>query len=92
MRNITLNEQEDAFLIHLTNNVLVLFYVAGFRPGRRGPLVSAKGPKTIDAQSGDSRWDGRQILQVRTNSLPSNKVPQIHESVRPKSRIAGVRN
>jgi hypothetical protein len=25
---------------------------AGFRPGGRGPFVSAKGPKTIDAPSG----------------------------------------
>ena len=30
----------------------VLFCVAGFRPGKRGPFVSAKGPKTIDARSG----------------------------------------
>jgi len=26
--------------------------IAGFRPGRRGPFLSGKGPKTIDAQSG----------------------------------------
>jgi hypothetical protein len=32
---------------------------AGFRPGSRGPFVSAKGPKTIDAPSGLIRWDGR---------------------------------
>ncbi|MBA3968328.1 MAG: hypothetical protein H0X47_21645 [Nitrospirales bacterium] len=25
----------------------MMFWVAGFRPGRRGPFVSAKGPKTI---------------------------------------------
>jgi len=52
MRNITLNEQGNFFLIHLNNNVLAFFCDAGFRPGRRGPFVSAKGPKTIDAQSG----------------------------------------
>ena len=34
--------------------------VAGFRPGSRGPFVSAKGPKTSDAPSGLSRWDGRE--------------------------------
>ena len=26
-----------------------VFYLAGFRPGERGPFVSAKGPKTISA-------------------------------------------
>jgi hypothetical protein len=34
--------------------------VAGFRPGRRGPFVLAKGPKTIDAPSGLIREGGRQ--------------------------------
>jgi len=29
-----------------------IFGIAGFRPGGRGPFVSAKGPKTIDAQFG----------------------------------------
>ncbi len=28
--------------------------LAGFRPGSRDPFVSAKGPKTIHAQSGTS--------------------------------------
>ena len=37
-----------------------LFCVAGFRPGRRGPFVPAKGPKTIDAPSGLIGGDGRQ--------------------------------
>ncbi len=32
--------------------VNVIFRVAGFRHGRRGPFVSARGPKTIDAPSG----------------------------------------
>ncbi|MCA9456963.1 MAG: hypothetical protein KC587_09890, partial [Nitrospira sp.] len=30
----------------------LIFSVAGFRPGRRGPFVSAKGPKTSAAPSG----------------------------------------
>ena len=37
-----------------------IFCVAGFRPGRRGPFVLAKGPKTIDAPSGLMEEDGRQ--------------------------------
>jgi len=40
--------------------VNVMFCIAGFRPGRRGPFVSAKGPKTIDAPSGLLGTDGRQ--------------------------------
>ena len=48
-------------LIILSNShVIILFCVAGVRPGSRGPFdkaqdrpfVSAKVPKTIDAQSG----------------------------------------
>ena len=42
------------------SRVNVMFCVAGFRPGRRGPFVSAKGPKTIDAPSGLIGVDGRQ--------------------------------
>ncbi len=42
------------------NNVQVRFDIAGFRPGRRGPFLSGKGPKTIDAQAGFIGWDGRE--------------------------------
>jgi hypothetical protein len=42
------------------SRINVIFCVAGFRPGRRGPFVSAKGPKTIDAPSGLIGADGRQ--------------------------------
>jgi hypothetical protein len=38
----------------------VMFCCAGFRPGRRGPFVPAKVPKTIDAPSGLIEADGRQ--------------------------------
>ena len=34
-------------------------FLAGFRPGRCGPFVPAKGPKTIDAQPAKSGIDGR---------------------------------
>jgi hypothetical protein len=30
--------------------------IAGFRPGRRGPFLSGKGPKTIDAPPASSDW------------------------------------
>ena len=40
--------------------VNVTFCVAGFRPGRRGPFVPAKGPKTSDAPSGLIGVEGRQ--------------------------------
>ncbi len=59
-----------------TYRVTMMFCVAGFRPGRRGPFVSAKGPKTIDAPSGLIRGDGPQTCGGRTNSPGSNKVRQ----------------
>ena len=39
------------------------FCVAGVRPGSRGTFVSAKVPKTIDAQSGLMRGDGRKTQE-----------------------------
>ena len=44
-----------------------MFCVAGFRPGRRGPFVSAKGPKTIDAPSG--LMDGADTGHGRADQL-----------------------
>jgi len=40
-----------------------MFCVAGFRPGRRGPFVSAKGPKTTDALSGLIWMSKRELLE-----------------------------
>ena len=57
--------------------VNVIFCVAGFRPGRRGPFVSAKGPKTIDAPSGLIGADGRQ---------PEEGGPTRSAQTRPASR------
>ena len=37
--------------------------IAGFRPGRRGPFVSAKGPKTTDALSGLIWMSKRELLE-----------------------------
>ncbi len=56
--------------------VNMIFCVAGFRPGWRGPFVSAKGPKTIDAPSGLIQNGGTQALGGRTNSPGSNKARQ----------------
>ena len=59
-------------LIILSNSpIIILFCVAGVRPGSRGTLrqtqgrlfVSAKVPKTIDAQSGLMRGDGRKAQE-----------------------------
>ena len=52
---------ERIALVSLTPVSNVIFCVAGFRPGRRGPFVPAKGPKTIDAPSGLIREDGSQL-------------------------------
>ena len=41
------------------SRVNVLFCVASFRSGRRGPFVSAKGSKSSDAPSGLMRWGER---------------------------------
>jgi len=43
------------------NGIHKMFCDAGFRPGSRGPFVSAKGPKTIDAQSGLIRVERTQV-------------------------------
>ena len=54
-----------------------IFCIDGFRPGRRDPFVSAKGPKTIDAPSG-LNWRGRTpVSGGRANSLRSNKARQL---------------
>ncbi len=57
----------------IQNSLQTVFGVAGFRPGRRGPLVSAKGPKTIDAQSDLIRIGRPRDTGGRSNSLRSNK-------------------
>jgi hypothetical protein len=45
------------------SRINVIFCGAGFRPGRRGPFVSAKDPKTIDAPSDLIREDGRHLAE-----------------------------
>jgi len=52
---------ERIALVSPNSQVNVIFCEAGFRPGRRGPFVSAKGPKTTDAPSGLMGKDGRQF-------------------------------
>ncbi|WP_447963223.1 hypothetical protein [Nitrospira sp. Ecomares 2.1] len=46
-----------------TSRINVMFCVAGFRPGRRGPFVSAKGPKTNDAPPGFIGWGGHRLRE-----------------------------
>ena len=70
-------------------NVHTVFGVAGFRPGRRGPFVSAKGPKTIDALS--AIWDGTDANLRSAPQLASLKQgPRNDRSVRPRGQPAGV--
>ena len=61
------------------------FCVAGFRPGSRGPFVSAKGPKTNDAPSGLIRMGRTPVLGRRPNSLRSNKVRQFIRASDPRT-------
>ncbi len=52
-----------ALIILSHSQIIILFCVAGVRPGSRAPFVSAKVPKTIDAQSGLMRGDGRKTQE-----------------------------
>ena len=52
-----------ALMILSNSHIIILFWVAGVRPGSRGTFVSAKVPKTIDAQSGLLRGDGRKTQE-----------------------------
>ena len=67
----------------------LIFSVAGFRPGRRGPFVSAKGPKTIDAPSGS--WERTDASLRRADQLaPLKQGPPNAKSVPPLGQTAGV--
>ena len=57
-----------------------VFRCRGFDPGRRGPFVSAKGPKTIDAPSGFIEEEGRELFKERPNSPGSDKVRQMRRA------------
>ena len=74
-----------------------MFCVAGFRPGRRGPFVLAKGPKTIDAPSGLIGAEGRQPEEggPTRGACPEffeglKQGPPADESVPPLGQTAGV--
>ncbi len=71
------------------SRVNVLFCVAGFRPGRRGPFVPAKGPKTSDAPSGLMRADGRQPEEGGPTRSAHTR-PASDESVPPLAQTAGI--
>ncbi len=70
-------------------NYWVLNVRAGFRPGSRGPFVSAKGPKTIDAPFGLIGRDGRGIRRAGQLAALKQSPPNT-KSVRPEGRTAGV--
>jgi hypothetical protein len=65
------------------SRVNVNFCDAGFRPGWRGPFVSAKGPKTSDAPSGLIRGEGRKPAEggptrrAQTRSARDKSVPPL---------------
>ena len=61
----------------------------GFRPDSRGPFVSAKGPKTIDAQFGLIKLAGR-TLGEGGQTRCAQTMPTHDWSDHPKSRTAGV--
>ena len=67
-----------------------MFHVAWFRPGRRGPFVSAKGPKTIDAPSGLIEEEGREHFEERTNSQGSHKARKMRRASLLGGQPAGV--
>ncbi len=59
------------------------FTHAGFRPGSRSTFLSGKVAKTIDAQSGQIRWDGR---KGRADQLARLKQGPQDEQERPPLR------
>ncbi len=61
----------------------------GFAPAPRGPFVSAKGPKTIDAPSGLIRGDGRQLGESGPTRLAQTRSAG-EKSVPPFGQTAGV--
>jgi len=69
-----------------------VFGDAGFRPGSRGPFVSAKGPKTISARA-RPRWGSFVPGQIKmaNNSLRSNRFARepylARDSAAPKAGI-----
>jgi len=65
---------------------IILFCVAGVRPGSRGPFVSAKVPKTSDAQSGLMSGDGR---KTQEGEPTRGACPESYR--RAQTRLAGPR-
>jgi len=64
-----------------------IFGDAGFRPGGRGPFLSGKGPKTIDAQFGLIGWDGRRMGSGPTRCAQTRSAEYIERPTRgPNSR------
>ncbi len=69
-----------SFSIRNWERIKVCFLDAGGRPGSRGPFVSAKGAKTIDAPSGFIEEEGRELFAERPNSPGSHKGRQMRRA------------
>ena len=67
-----------------------MFCDAGFRLGGRGPLLSGKGHKAIDAPSGFIGLGGRRPWMRADQLAVLRQGPPVDESVRPWGRTAGV--
>lgn len=90
--NFLLNWQHlGYFLIPSPNTQKKLIFLGGavFRLGSRGPFVSAKGSKTIDAQPGLIKFGGRKLFGGRANSLRSDKA-RLWIQTLTRSRAAGI--
>ncbi len=81
---------ERIALVSPNHSDIVLFCIAGFRPGRRGPFVLAKGPKTIDAQSGLMGSGGTPSFRRASQLAPLKQGPPAEKSVPPLDQTAGV--
>ena len=81
--------QDDWLFILPNSRIIVISYVAGFRPGSRGPFVSAKGPKTIDAPFGLMTGDGRKTRRAGQLARLTQGPPD-YKSVHQEGRPAGV--
>ncbi len=64
--------------------------IRGFAPVRRGPFVSAKGPKTIDAPSGLTKSGGTPTFRRAAQLARLKQGPLAAKSVPPLGQPAGV--
>ncbi len=69
---------KDSRPFSLSSQVRIFPRYAGCRPGRRGPFVSAKGPKTISAPAWSMGFPARRTrIRWLRNSLRSNSARRV---------------